>query len=261
MSVQATAVLAGELTKIRTVRSTAWTLLAAVAVSVGLSALIGANTAATYASLPPDRQRAFDPLSATFYSLTLGQLAIVVFGVLVVGGEYSAGTMLASLTAVPRRGLLYGAKVLACGLCALGASVVTVLCTFVVAQAALGRHGTSLGADGVPRAVVGACAYLTLICLFSMGVATMLRGSTLALAILLPLFFLGAQGLGNIPKIRMVTQYLPDQAGWVIMHLTGPAGDPQFGRPYGPWAGLGILALWTGAALAGGYAVLRRGDA
>ena len=49
----------------------------------------------------------------------------------------------------------------------------------------------------------------------------------------------GSQGLGNIPKLKLVTQYLPDRAGMVIMHLTGPASDPVFGRDYGPWTGAG----------------------
>ena len=47
----------------------------------------------------------------------------------------------------------------------------------------------------------------------------------------------------------------------VIMHLTGPPGDPRFSRPYGPWVGLGILALWAIAALLGGYLVTAHADA
>ncbi len=69
---------------------------------------------------------------------------------------------------------------------------------------------------------------------------------------------LGSQGLGNIPYVRQVAQYLPEQAGMVIMHVAGPPNDGAFARAYGPWAGLGILALWTTATLIGGWFALRR---
>lgn len=250
------AVLLAEITKIRTVRATPATLLLAFALSVGLGRLVAEALVGQR-----DPGSAFDPLFAAFYSLTLGQLALVAFGVLVVGGEYGSGTIGASLLAVPRRGLFYAAK-LGAGTAVAGAvSAVTVPATFLAAQAALGPEGVSATAPGVPTALLSACLYLTLICLFSMGVAAMLRGSALALGILLPLFFLGSQGLGNIPAIKAVTQYLPDQAGAVALHLAGPQDDPRWARDYGPWTGLGILALWAAAAVLGGHLVLRRRDA
>jgi len=80
---------------------------------------------------------------ATFYSLALGQLALVAFGVLLVSGEYTSGTINASLAAVPRRGLLYGSKVLTGMLVALAASLVTVAGTALAAEAELGVAGQS----------------------------------------------------------------------------------------------------------------------
>ncbi|MEZ0071255.1 ABC transporter permease subunit [Planotetraspora sp. GP83] len=255
------AVLTAEWTKIRTVRSTVWTLLPTLVLSVGLGFLVGLSFRNGFSHMSREQQETFDPLFATFYSLTLGQLALVVFGVLVMSSEYSSGSIRASLAAVPRRGLFYGCKLLAATLPVLGVSLVTVLATFYTAQAALGPHRTPPGSDGAPQAIVGACLYLTLISLFATGVAAMSRSSVRSLAILLPLLFLGSQGLGNVPKVKTVAQYLPDQAGMVIMHLAGPPGDPRFARPYGPWTGLGIVALWTAASLIGGYLVLRRRDA
>jgi ABC-2 type transport system permease protein len=255
------AVLHGEWTKIRSVRSTYWTLLLTFVLSVGLGSLFGFVFRTGFSDLPAEQQRSFDPLFATFYSLTLGQLPLVVFGVLVVGGEYGSGTIRISLAAVPRRGLFYAGKVLGGALPAFGVSVATVLATFAAAQAALGPYGTSLGADGVLSATVGACLYLTLICLFATGIATMLRSSARSLAILLPVLFLGSQGLGNVPMVKTVAQYLPDQAGMVIIHVAGQPDDPRFGRDYGPWTGLGLLVLWVAAALAGGYWALRTRDA
>ncbi|GAB3153663.1 ABC transporter permease subunit [Micromonospora sonneratiae] len=253
----AAAVLTAEWTKIRTLRSTSWLLLLGCALCVGLAALFGFS----FRTPSPTESAHFDPLFATFYSLTLGQLALVAFAVLAVGGEYGSGTIRTSLAAVPRRGVFYGGKVLVAALLVAGVSLVTVLVTFFVAQATLGPRGTTLGTDGVPQAIIGAWLYLTLICLFAMGVATMLRSSALSLGILIPLLFLGGQGLGNVPKLKTVTQFLPDQAGWVIMHLAGPPDDPRWARAYGAWTGLGIVALWAAAALVGGYLVLRRRDA
>ncbi|WP_460916319.1 ABC transporter permease subunit [Plantactinospora veratri] len=251
------AVLRAELTKIRTVRSTVWTLLPTFVVGVGISLLAGLS----FGAQPPERQLGFDPLFPAFYGLTLGQLALVVFGVLVMATEYSSGTIRATLVAVPRRGRCYAGKILGTALFAGAVAVPTVLVGFFAAQAGLGRYGVGLGAPGAGAAVIGGCLHLVLLCLFSLGVATMLRSPVRALAVLLPLFFLGSQGLGNVPGLRTVTQYLPDQTTWVILHLAGAQDEARWARDYGPWTGVALLALWTAASLLGGYLVLRRRDA
>ncbi|GAB2791959.1 ABC transporter permease subunit [Streptomyces daliensis] len=249
------AVLAAEWIKIRSVRSTVWALGLALVLSAGLGALIARSFRADIEDVVN-----FHPVVAGLYSVTIGQLALVVFGVLLVGSEYSSGTIRASLAAVPIRGAFFGGKVLAGGVVALGVSVVTVPVTFLVAQAALGPYGTTLGADGVLPSLVGACVYLTLICVFSIGVATLLRSSVVSLGILLPLLFLGSQGLGNVPVLKSVLQYFPDQAGMVLMRIGGPQEDPRFGQDYGPWGALALLVAWTSVALLAGYVTLRRRD-
>ncbi|MGH6915900.1 MAG: ABC transporter permease, partial [Geminicoccales bacterium] len=223
------AVVASEVTKLRTVWSTRIALLLTVFISAGLGFLIALSLSANFSEMSQEDQNRFDPFFYSFYSLTLGQLALVVFGVIAVSGEYSSGTIRAALLATPQRGRLYLGKVVAATLLILGVSLAAVLGAFYAAQAGLGELGTSLDADGMPRAAVGAFLYLTLICLFAMGVAAMLRSAVASLAVLMPLFFLGSQGLGNVPKLKTVTQYLPDQTGMVIMGLTGPEGDPAFG--------------------------------
>lgn len=255
-----TALLAAEWIKIRSVRSTAWTVALTLALSVGLAYLFGSSFRAGFADMTAERQAQFDPLFATFYSLTIGQLALVVLAVFVVTGEYSTGTIRASLAAAPKRGRFFAAKTVAGALVATGIALATVAGTFAAAQAGLGPHGTSIAAGGALVAAFGACLYLLLIYLFATGLAMLLRSAIPTLGILLPLLFLGSQGLGNVPKVKAVAQYLPDQAGMVVMHIVGPADDPQFGRPYGPWAGVGIMALWAGVALVAGYVALRRRD-
>jgi ABC-type transport system involved in multi-copper enzyme maturation permease subunit len=252
-------VLNAELTKVRTIRSTRWALLVAVVACVGLGYAVSLSLRVSFPQLPAQQRHDWDPLYATFYSLTIGQLALVVFGAIVAGSEYSSGTILPSLTVVPRRGQFYAAKLGSAALTAAGAALVAVTGTFFAAQWALGPHGTSAAGPGVPQAALGACCYLILICALSAGLATALRSQAMTLAILLPLLLLDSQGLGNVPVLRSVIDYLPDQAGAVIMHLSGPAGT-RFGRPYGPWTGMGIMAGWTAAAVGAGYLVLLRSD-
>ena len=251
--------ITAELTKIRTLRSTVWALLLTLLASTGLGYVASLSLRNAFPRLPPQQRHDFDPLFATFYSLSLGQLALVVFGVTVAGSEYASGTIMTSLTVVPRRGLFYAAKITAGLLVAALTSVVTVIATFLVAQQALGPHRTWIRAPDVRQAAVGACLYLTLICAFAMGATAALRSPARALGITMPLLFLDSQGLGNVPGLAAVIDYLPDQAGSVIIHLTGPPGS-RFGRPFGPWAGMAIMLAWAVAALACGYLVLTRTD-
>lgn len=255
------AAAAAEWTKARTVRSTWWSLTAAAVLCVGLGYLLGWGLGAEYDRMPADQRAAWDPTQVGFYALLIGQIALVVFGVLVAGGEYTTGTIRASLAAVPRRGLFLAAKVSVSAAVAAGLSIVATFGTFFAAQSGLGEHGTTLGEPGVLRAVLGACAYLTLMCVFSTAVATMLRGSTLALGILVPILFLNSQGLANLPAIRAVTQYLPDQAGAGMMQVVATTEDMVGHRDFGPGTAFLIMLAWVAAAVTGAYLTLRRRDA
>ncbi|WP_067832671.1 ABC transporter permease [Actinomadura kijaniata] len=249
-----------ELTKIRSLRSTYWTLAAAFALSLGLGALASFSMRDGFDRMTPDRQADFDPTVFGFYGLAFGQLALVVFGVLAVTGEYSGGTIRMSLVATPRRGRFLAAKVLAVTSVAAAFSLVTVPVLFAVSQWGLGPHGADPGDPGVPRAIAGACLYMVLMCALATGVAAMLRGTALTLGIMIPLLFLNGQGLASIPAVRRFTQYLPDQAGYVMMG-TRPEGGMFGPSDFGPWTALAILLAWTAAALAGGLLTLERRDA
>ncbi|WP_406506708.1 ABC transporter permease [Streptomyces sp. NBC_00212] len=254
------AVLKSEWTKIRTVSSTTWTLACALIVTVAISAALCALMKSQFDDLGPTEKLTFDPTFISFSGMILGQLAMVVFGVLVVGTEYSSGMIRSSLAAVPRRGTFLFAKLAVATLLALIVGMATSFLSFFLGQALLGPHRTTIGEPNVLRAVVGAGLYMALIALFSMGVATMLRSSMLSLGILMPFFFLISQILSAVPGAKNVARYFPDRAGSQIMQVVPDAmnSDPA---PYGPWGGLGIMVLWVIAALAGGYLVLRKRDA
>ena len=131
---------------------------------------------------------------------------------------------------------------------------------FVAGQAIFStKHvDASFGDPHVLRAVIGGGLYMTLIAVFSMGVAAMLRSPMLSLGILMPFFFLISNILGNVGATEKVGRYLPDQAGSKIMQVVTPIDDDT---PYGPWGGLAIMVLWVAAAIAGGYVLLKKRDA
>ncbi|MET8971961.1 ABC transporter permease [Streptomyces hydrogenans] len=254
------AVLQSEWTKIRTVSSTVWTLASALIVTVAMGAALSAVLKASFDDLSDLERATFDPTFVSFSGMVLGQLAMVVFGVLVVGTEYSSGMIRTSLAAVPQRATFLFSKVAVAGVLALIVGLVTSFLSFFLGQALLGEHRTTIGADNVLRAVVGGGIYMGLIALFSMGVAAMLRSSMLSLGILVPFFFLISQILSAVPKAKEVAKYFPDQAGSKIMQVVPDALGSEK-APYGPWGGLGIMLLWVAASLLGGYLVLKRRDA
>ncbi|MEU1709651.1 ABC transporter permease [Streptomyces sp. NPDC005706] len=251
-------VIRSEWTKIRSVSSTVWTLSLAVLVTLALGMLISALTRSQFDNMPVRERLSFDATVVSFAGMTLGQLAMIVFGVLVVSNEYSTGMIRVSLAAVPQRGTFLFGKIAVATALALVVGMATSFAAFFLGQAMLGSLRTHLGDPGVLRAVIGGGLYMTLIAMFSMGVATMLRSPLLSLGILMPFFFLVSNILGNVDATRKVGRFLPDQAGSRIMQVVPRIGDDT---PYGPWGGLGIMALWVAAALAGGYALLKRRDA
>ena len=254
------AVLQSEWTKIRTVSSTTWTLISAFVVTVALGAGLSAVFNSTFDDLSSPEQATFDPTLTSFSGMILGQLAMVVFGVLVVGSEYSSGMIRTSLAAVPQRATFLFSKILVAGVLSLLVGLVTGFLAFFLGQALLGDHSTSIGEPNVLRAVIGSGLYMSLIAVFSMGVAAMLRSSMLSLGILMPFFFLVSQILSAVPVAKDVAQYFPDQAGSQILQVVPDALDSN-PAPYGPWGGFGILVLWVVAALVGGYVVLKKRDA
>ncbi|MCY0933451.1 ABC transporter permease subunit [Streptomyces sp. H34-S4] len=254
------AVFQSEWTKIRSVASTVWTLAAAALVTVGISSLLCAFISSSFKDMPAQEQATFDPTLASFAGMSLGQLAMIVFGVLVVGTEYSSGMIRTSLAAVPRRGSFLTGKLLVATGLALAVGLITSFASFFIGQAILGDRSIGIDEPNVLRAVFGAGLYMAMLALFSMGVAAMLRSSMLSLGILMPFFLLVSNILGAVPATRKVAQYFPDQAGSKIMQvIPGAMGSEKV--PYGPWGGFGIMALWVLAAVLGGYLVLKKRDA
>src|ERR1700742_5053139 len=96
-----TDVLRSEWTKLRSVPSTRWTILVALVMGIGLSALISAITAQAYADGKADTIKGWDPAAISTSGGAIAQLAIAVLGTIVITNEYATRAILVSLTAVP----------------------------------------------------------------------------------------------------------------------------------------------------------------
>jgi ABC-2 type transport system permease protein len=135
--------MASEFTKLRSVRSTYWTLGALFVVSVGLAVAIAAGTEAHFAN-HPFAEVGFDGTQTTLGAFfELGQLIIAVIGAMVITSEYSTGMIRTSLTAQPRRGVVYAAKAIVFTTVALVISLATAFVAFLAGQAMYG--GSAVG--------------------------------------------------------------------------------------------------------------------
>ena len=134
--------LASEFTKLRSVRSTYWTLAALLVVSIGLDGAITAGQAAQFNNAPWN-EAGFDATQTSLGAFfELGQLIIAILGAMVITSEYSTGMIRTSLTAQPRRGVVYAAKAIVFASVTLVVSLVTSFIAFFLGQAVVG-HGVS----------------------------------------------------------------------------------------------------------------------
>ena len=232
-------VMAAEWTKLRSVRSTVWTMAMTLVLSIGLPALFA------LAVINASPQGDFEAASFSMSGLFLGQLVIGSLGVLVVTAEYSSGTIRASLSAVPQRDRLLVGKALTFVLALLVVSLVACFAAFFLTQAILNTHalGVSLGDRGSVQVVVGGALYLTVVGLLGLGLGFMLRHTAGAISTVFGLLFVLPILASFLPASWQlhVVKYLPAQAGGAIFS-TNPSPD--------------TLAPWTGLALFFGYALL-----
>jgi ABC-2 type transport system permease protein len=168
-----------ELTKLRSVRSTTWALLATV---VGTLLLTVLATHGIHHHGP--RAGDFDPTNQSLTGLALGSLVIGVLGVLAITGEYGSGTIRASLAATPRRPLLLWAKTLVIGTVSLVVGEVLAFACFFIGRAMFSGNApvASIGQPGVLRALLLSGAYLALLGVFGLGLGVIIRKSAGAIA-------------------------------------------------------------------------------
>ena len=248
-----------EWTKLRSVRSTVWTLLAAVGLAVGFGALVGVSQMSNWDNLKPNERLLFDPTFFSLSGLWLAQLAVGVLGVLIVTSEYATGQIRATLGATPQRVTVLAAKAAAFTGVILTIGTVAAFSAFWTGQAIFASKGldVSISEPGVLRAVFGGALYLAAVGLLGIGLGVILRRTAGAVAALVGLLVLAPLVGGFLPTSfqESVGKYFPAQAGMAVF---GVVPDP---RALAPWTGYGVLLAYVAGALVVGGLLLTRRDA
>ena len=292
--------IASEFTKIRSVRSTYWTLAALLVVSIGIGAAITGGSAANFGHNPGNKA-GFDATQTSLVAFfEIGQLIIAVIAALAITSEYSTGMIRTSLTAQPRRGRVYAAKAIVLTSLTLIVSLVTSFIAFFVGQALLSSSGVSAslfhsvtipqnanvtcpqqggGGGGLPPgckvmfsgtdvispttvllAIVGCALFVTLVAIIAFGIGAIVRHTAGAIAIAIAALFI----------IPVLEQALPSEWRWDIMRFLPDAANQvvsvTIGNNANPhlwsaWPQLGVTVLWAAALLAAGAYLFRTRDA
>jgi ABC-2 type transport system permease protein len=248
-----------EWTKMRSVRSTIWTLLVAVVLAVGFSALVAASHINTWDTLDPIEQAGFDPTFFSLSGLLFAQLAIGVLGVLMATSEYATGQIRATLAATPQRLTVLAAKATTFVGVVLVVGLVLSFSAFGVGQAIFSSKGidASLNDPGVLRAVIGGALYLATVGVLGLGLGTIIRRTAGAIAGFVGLILVLSVVSNFLPASwnRHVTKYFPARAGAAVFSVVP---DPT---SLSPWTGLAVLLAYATVALVAGGVLLRRHDA
>jgi ABC-type transport system involved in multi-copper enzyme maturation permease subunit len=242
--------LRSEWTKIRSVRSTMWALATLVGLTIGFTALLSWLTTSQWDAVDPaSRQQVLaDPTSQILGSgFQFSQLAICVLGVLVMTGEYSTGTIRASVLAVPARTPMLAAKAIVFAVLVFVVAEIAAVPSFFLGSAILhSQVSVSLTDPGVIRAIIGVGLYSAMLGVFAIAIGTLVRHTAGAITgiigfvlVLSPLALLLPGTVG-----AHIHAYLPTVAGQQIA-TTVQAPDQLLG----PWQGFGVFSLWTVALM------------
>jgi ABC-2 type transport system permease protein len=254
--------LVAEWTKIRSVRSTVWSLIILVLLNAGFTTLFMSITVAQWDKTDAgDRaQLVADPTNSILGSgMFLSQLAICVLGAMIITSEHSTGMIRASLLAVPRRTPMLAAKCIVFALVSLVLGVVVSFVSFFIGSAILhSKVAVAIGDPGVARAVTGGGLYLAMLGLFALAIGAIVRHTAAAITgvigfvlVLSPLAQLLPGSIGD-----HIHAYLPAEAGQLIAKTHQAKGDLLT-----PWQGYGVFAIWTALLLILALVLLKRRDA
>jgi ABC-2 type transport system permease protein len=281
-------VLASEFTKLRSVRSTYWTIFALVVVSVGIAAIAGAASASDLHNNPGDKA-GFDATQASLIGFfEFGQLIVAVLGALVITTEYSTGMIRTSLTAMPRRGTVYAGKLLVFTAATLVFSVVTSFIAFFVGQSLLSGSGVAgslfhsvkvpldtikVGQDAatfagsvtvtpgmVLTAIIGSALFVTAVGLIAFGLGTIIRHTAGSITSAVGLMFVVPIIVQVLPSSWRddIMRFFPDAAGRMLSLTVGQNDDQHL---WSAWPQFGVTLVYALVLLVVGAYLFRRRDA
>ena len=286
--------IASEFTKIRSVRSTYWTIAALVIVGVGIAALIGFGIANNIHNQPWNKAGTDGTQSILTPFLFIGQLIIAVIGAMVITSEYSTGMIRTSLTAMPRRGTVYLGKLIVLTTVTLVVSLVTSFIAFFVGSATLSGSGvagslfhsvtipanvnmspngpgngppnyTFVGTDVITSghvltAVVGSALFVTVVALIAFGLGAIIRHTAGAISSVFGLLFVLSIIIQVLPDTWRwdIMRFFPDAAGRVLSVTLPGQQNPHL---WSTWPQFLVTVVWAVVLVGVGGYLFRKRDA
>jgi ABC-type transport system involved in multi-copper enzyme maturation permease subunit len=252
-------VAVSEWTKLRSLRSTRWSLLVAVVLGIGFPMLFATILAHRWSHLSPHERADRHPLDVALSGVHVSQLAIGVLGVLVISGEYSTGMIRSTFVAVPKRLPVLWAKAGVFAVVSFALMLPTVLIAFFGSQAILRSHNIlqiSFSHPGVARTVIGGAVYLMLVGVFALGLGAIVRNTAGGIALYAAIMFVIPPLLNILPTdwYNAINPYLPSTAGDAIFSLTHGSDT------LAPWPGFFLFLGYTALSLAIAAVLLVRRD-
>jgi ABC-2 type transport system permease protein len=251
-------IVRSEWTKLWSLRSTRWSLLAAFVAQAGLGCLVAAVQMSRWTHLEPRERLTYNSLDPAVGGWHLAQLAIAVLGVLVISGEYTTGMIRSSFMAAPRRLPVLWAKVGVYAATTFVLMLVATLISFFGVQAIVTAHHQqhALGDPGALRVVFGAVLYLTVLAVMTVAFGALVRNTAGGIALFVGLLFVlpGITAILPASIADSIQPYLPLNAGTAVASIT-------FDNPHhlAPWTGFAVFCGYAAVALAlAAWGMLRR---
>jgi len=252
-------VFRSEWTKLRSVRSTAWSLGAGFLLTIAFPVIFSFVISSHWGHMSTRERATHSPLEVALAGVNVAQLAIAVLGVLVISAEYSTGSIRATFTAAPKRLPVLWAKLLDYAAVSLVLMVPAVLVSFFATQAILARHDilqVSFSAPGIARCVLCGAVYVMLVGVFALAIGAIVRNTAGGIATFAGIFFVLPPLMFTLPQSwnDAISQYLPSEAGRQVFSLQHAP------HTLTPLAGGLVLLGYCIAAIAIAAVLLRRRD-
>ncbi|MDT0434725.1 MULTISPECIES: ABC transporter permease [Streptomyces] len=248
--------IASEWTKIRSVRSTIWTLGVFVVLVVGIGLAVAGLVSGSATEVDYGQE---SPLSFGFFGVLLGMMCVVTLGVLTTASEYGTGMIRTTTTACPSRGRVLAAKSIVFFAVAFTVTFVSVTLVGLMDVAMLDGARQPTGQEWL-KATLGVSLYVALLGLLSLLVGSIIRHSAGAITLMIALvlaplviaLFMVAQALEWL-RSGLFSYSIPSQIGVFYSTSLGDSG-PSGWDPL--WIAVGVTAV----AFAGAVALLHRRD-
>jgi ABC-2 type transport system permease protein len=258
--------LRSEWVKLRTVRSSAWSLLLLVGISILFTTLLtsGSSTEGGSPGHGGDNDIVMDSLAGVWF----GAIAAAVLAVLVITSEYSTGMVRTTFAANPRRRTVLSAKTLVVSGCVLVVGLATSVACFQIGQWILRGNGfnyeggypaVTLADEEVLRAVLGTGVYLGLLAAFALGVGAILRNTAGAITVVLATLLAPVIALNFLPEgiADWVEKSCLMGAGLAIQQTVVRDDSIRLS----PAGGLAVAAMYAGVAVVVALVLIGHRDA